>query len=127
MNKKPPRINSVSAMFKKAVADNAQGIEDDKKEYRDNLRELMQDFMNKVRNGEIQGIRTAKELVEVIKLDLLLAGEVTDRTEENSNTSDTIKIHRIQEILDPDDPKTSSMIESIMMTLNNQNDEEDEE
>jgi hypothetical protein len=75
-----------------------------------------------VANGKAEGIRNAKELVEVIKMDLLMLGEATDR---NDNTFDDKRMALVSQVIDPSDPNIQTLIANMMKTLNGANDDED--
>ncbi|MDP4225570.1 MAG: hypothetical protein Q8910_04225 [Bacteroidota bacterium] len=80
--------------------------------------------MSKVLNGEVEGIRHAKDLVELIKADLLLLGEATDRTENLSELEQT-KVARIQEEIDIEDPAVLALVDKLTQALNGVNDDAD--
>ena len=71
---RPPVVSTLSIAFKKAITPSEDLVET-KKAHRATLRELMDDYMAKVRDNKIDGIRNAKDLVEVMKMDLLLLSE----------------------------------------------------
>lgn len=120
--KKPSLVSSLSMSFRRAV------ISDDhdevKREHRATLKGLMDDYMDRVNMGEVDGIRNAKDLIEVMKMDLLLMGEATERTE--TNTLDDAKIVRVSQIIDENDPNVKSLMDDILKALNGANDEADD-
>ena len=122
-NKKPPLVSSLSMTFKRVSTSENQDNEEAKKEHRKNLKVLMDDFMDRVAKGEVEGIRNAKDLVEVIKMDLVLMGEASDRTE--TNTVDDDNVAKITKTIDPDDPRVASLMEDLLMKMNDSNDERD--
>lgn len=121
---KKPLVSSLSMSFKKATTI-TEDITEAKKEHRENLKGLVDTYLEKVALGEVDGIRNAKELVEVIKMDLLLMGEATDRTE-NLNDLDELKIHKVSQIIDENDPNIKALMDEVMMTMNNANDDADD-
>jgi hypothetical protein len=93
-----------------------------KQEHREKLGNLIEKYMDDVANGKAEGIRNAKELVEVIKMDLLMLGEATDR---NDNTFDDKRMALVSQVIDPSDPNIQTLIANMMKTLNGANDDED--
>lgn len=83
--KRPSLVSSLQANLRKSMKDDP--IEA-KKEHRSQLHELMSQYADDVKQGKASGIRNAKELIDVMKMDLLLLGEVTERTEVNETESD---------------------------------------
>jgi hypothetical protein len=118
---KSPMVASLSMTFKRAT-EVTEDVEEAKKEHRGNLKSLIDTYMMDVSTGKAEGIRTAKELVEVIKADLLLMGEATDRTDTGTSPVDEIRIQQLSKALDGNDPNVQSVIESIFNALNNAND-----
>lgn len=117
-----PLVTSLSMSFKKVVL--PEGVEEAKKEHRESLHSLITQYKEDVISGKAEGIRTAKELVEVIKMDLLLMGEVTDRTENSSNI-DEVRLSKMAQYVDGDDPAMQALMDQMLMGLNNANDEDD--
>lgn len=113
-------VSSLSMTFKRAVLN--ENVEEAKKEHRQTLKTLMDQYAEDVQNGKADGIRTAKELVEVMKMDLLLMGEATDRTE--NSTPDEVRVNKITQMLDGNE-NLDTVLEDLMMTLNQANDDED--
>jgi hypothetical protein len=95
-----------------------------KKEHRLNLKGLMDKYFEDVSKGKADGIRTAKELAEIVKLDLLLMGEATERTD-NTNPVDEAQVLRIQQSLDMDTPEAKSLMKTMYKALNIANDDLD--
>jgi hypothetical protein len=120
---KQPMISSLSMAFKRATK-LTEDREEAKKEHRANLKMLTEKYLDDVQNGKAEGIRNAKELVEVIKADLLLMGEATERTE-NANELDEIRVQKISQVLDVNDANIRSTMADILRTLNDANDEAD--
>lgn len=121
MNKKPPIVSSLSIAFKKAtglVEDAAEA----KKEHRTNLKTLVTKYFDDIKTGKAEGIRNAKEFVEVIKADLLLLGEATERRDA---TSEEQRMLKVQSIIDVNDPNLDTLIKSMMEALNSANDDDD--
>ncbi|MNI62452.1 hypothetical protein D3C73_1177760 [compost metagenome] len=117
--KKPGLVSSLSMQFKKAVTV-SDDMEQVKKEHRGRLANLVEDYMDKVAEGTVDGIRNAKDLVEVIKMDLLLGGEVTDRTE---NNIDEARVSKIAGAIDVNDPAMAQIMQDFFDRLNESNDE----
>jgi hypothetical protein len=122
--KKPPLISSLAMNFRHAVRV-SKDHDEVKQEHREHLKELIEDYKNKVSLGEAEGIRNAKDLIEVMKMDLLLMGEATERTE-NMNTLDEAKIVKVSQIIDEDDPNVQKLMDDILFALNGANDDADE-
>lgn len=119
---KKPLITSLSMSFRKATV--PETVEEAKKEHRQKLHSLVEQYAQDVLEGKAEGIRNAKELVEVMKMDMLLMGEATDRTENNSNI-DEVRISKMAQYVSDDDPALMAIMEQMLMGLNNANDEED--
>jgi hypothetical protein len=124
MSKKIGLISSFSAALKKAttVSDDLVEI---KKAHRQKLSDLVDDYVAKVSEGKAEGIRNAKDLVEVMKLDLLMAGDVTDRTETSTNV-DEARVTKITKAIDLEDPAMANIMEQFFLDLNHANDEEED-
>src|SRR6185312_5774754 len=118
-----PLVSSLSVTFRKAVL--PETVEEAKKEHRTKIQNLMEKYMDDIQSGKAEGIRNARDLVEVMKMDLLLMGEATDRTEENQ-TYDEIRINQVTKALDLDDPAMKELLDSVYEQFNKQNDEEQE-
>lgn len=114
-------ISSFSVAFKKAT-EITEDVAEAKKEHRQSLKELITKYKEDVTSGKAEGIRTAKELVEVIKLDLLLMGEATDRTDNISNPIDDAQITKITSMIDENNPEIQNLISSMFDSLNGVND-----
>lgn len=113
-------ISSFTVALKKATTI-TEDVEQAKKEHRQQLKDLMDKYTEDVAQGKAEGIRTAKELVEVIKLDLLLMGEATDRTE-NNNPIEDAQVVKITQMMDDNNPEIQALIESMYSSLNEVND-----
>ena len=122
--KRPAIVSSLSVAFKKATVV-TDDVAEAKKEHRQNLKMLTDKYLLDVKEGKAEGIRNAKELVEVIKADLLLMGEANDRTE-NNNAVDEVRIAKVQQALDENDPTVKNLMDEMLMLLNGANDEEDD-
>lgn len=96
-----------------------------KLEHREHLKELVEDYKAKVSTGEVEGIRNAKDLIEVMKMDLLLMGEATERTE-NLSTLDEAKIVKVSQVIDETDPNVQKLMDDILFALNGANDDADD-
>lgn len=120
--KRRPMVSSFSATLKKAMV--TEDVEQAKKEHRQSLRTLVDKYMEDVSEGRAEGIRNAKDLVEVIKADLLLMGEASERSETNQNV-DEVKMAKVSAVIDPDDPAIKELMDTMFAALNNANDEED--
>lgn len=84
IGKQKPLVSALGMSMKKLNEDPI----DAKKAHRVHLNSLIAQYAEDVQNGKASGIRNAKELTEIIKMDLLLLGEVTERTEVNETESD---------------------------------------
>lgn len=118
-----PIVSSLAMSFKKATT-LTENVEEAKKEHRSKLSGLMTKYLDDVETGKAVGIRNAKDLVEVMKMDLLLMGEATERTE-NSNDFDELRIQKISQAIDLTDPNIKSVLNTMLNTLNDINDEAD--
>ncbi|AYP68554.1 hypothetical protein EalM132_00040 [Exiguobacterium phage vB_EalM-132] len=114
------KVTAFGAMIKKAVVH--ESVEEAKKEHRGTLSELVAQYKDDVATGKAVGIRNAKDLIEVMKLDLLLMGEATERTD---TTGDTIHLNRIESTVDMENPEVMSVIDNILANINAMNDAED--
>lgn len=123
MMAKQPMISSLSMAFKKATKV-TEDREEAKKEHRQTLKNLMDKYMEDVQAGKAEGIRTAKEFVEVMKMDLLLMGEATERTE-NSNDFDEVRVQKISQAIDLKSDNMRHTLATMLKTLNDANDEAD--
>lgn len=121
--KRPSVVNSVSLAFKRALTP-TEDSKEAKLEHRTNLKGLVDDYMGKVAVGKATGIRNAKDLVEVMKMDLLLMGEATERTD-NVNTLDEVRVTKVSQAIDLEDPSVQAIIDTIMMAMNGANDAAD--
>lgn len=122
MHNKRPLVTSLAVSFKKAVI--TEDTTEAKKEHRRGLRTLIDQYFDDIDKGKAMGIRTAKELVEVIKADLLLMGEATERKEETTALEEA-RITRLTQTLDMNDPAVIDLISKMMGDLNTANDESD--
>lgn len=113
-------VSSLAVSFKRAtqVDDDAERV---KTEHRISLKSLIDDYMTKVSTNKADGIRTARELVEVIKLDLLLLGEATERTDDRTR-ADELRIQKVTKMLDENNEDVQAVIQSIFDSLNGAND-----
>lgn len=116
-----PMVSSLTMAFKRATKV-TEDAEEAKLEHRANLRVLVDDYMNKLAKGEVEGIRNAKELVEVIKADMLLMGEATDRTETNTNL-DEVRLKEVSSIIDDNDPAIQGLVDELFNRMNLINDD----
>jgi len=118
-----PMVSSLAMSFKKATT-LTEDVAEAKKEHRAKLSSLIGKYLEDVETGKAVGIRNAKDLVEVMKMDLLLMGEATERTE-NSNDFDEIRVQKISQAIDITDPAIKGMLQGVFETLNTANDEAD--
>ena len=114
-----PLVSSFAVSFKKATI--TEDTKEAKKEHRKSLKILTDKYFEDIASGKVEGIRNAKELVEVIKADLLLMGEATERKEE-LNALEEARITRITQTIDMDDPAIQSLVEKLMADFNDVND-----
>lgn len=118
-----PKVTSLSMLLKKA-GEAQNDIDEIKKTHRANLKTLVDDYMSSVMTGDVEGIRNAKDLVEVIKMDLLLIGEATERPE-NIDAATQARMRKVSGAIDMEDPAVKSLLETVMDALNDANDEDD--
>lgn len=114
-----PFVSTLAVTFKKAQA--TEDVEEAKKEHRANLKVLMDKYIADVASGKAEGIRSSREFVDVIKTDLLLMGEATDRTE-NANTVDEVRVQQINAILDDNDTDIQKILDDLYAGMNVAND-----
>lgn len=120
---KKPLVSTLSMSFRRAVKP-PESAEEAKKVHRESLHSLVTSYMDDVQTGKAEGIRNAKELVEVMKMDMLLLGEATDRTEQNTSF-DEIRINNLSQYIDEDNEDIQKLMNDMLMGLNNANDSED--
>lgn len=118
---RPPLVSSLSVSFKRATT-LTDDVAEAKREHRSNLKVLIDKYMEDVSNGKVEGIRNAKEMVEVIKADLLLLGEATERKDETAHEQ---RITKLTQTIDPTDPAIKKLMDDMLLTLNGFNDEDD--
>lgn len=117
-----PLVSNLSLSFRKSRL--SEDNEEVKREHRTTLHHLIQKYQDDVESGKAEGIRNAKDLIEVMKMDLLLMGEADSRTE-NMESYDEVKMTRLTAMLDEDDPQIQQMMEEMLNNLNDINDDED--
>jgi len=110
--------------FKRATTV-AEDIKEAKLEHRSHIKDLIEQYKTDVTSGKADGIRTAKELVEVIKLDLLLMGEATERTD-TANPVDEAQVVRMSQMIDEDSPEVQAIMKTMFEALNGANDDLDD-
>lgn len=120
---KKPLVSSLSLSFRKAVKP-PESAEEAKIEHRQSLHTLVNKYMDDVQVGKAEGIRNAKDLVEIMKMDLLLLGEATDRTD-NVNGFDESRVQKIGQVLDLNSDTIRDTMASMFEALNSMNDEAD--
>lgn len=118
-NRRRPFVSTLAVTFKKSKV--SDDVEEVKMEHRNNLKTLMDSYMADVASGKAEGIKSAKEFIEVMKADLLLLGESTDRIE-TANTVDEIRVQQIGNLIDENSPEVASLIDEIYQGLNLAND-----
>mgnify|MGYP001153065576 CR=1 FL=1 len=119
---KKSMVSSLSASFKKVAL--TEDREEAKLQHRNNLHTLVQKYMEDVESGKATGIKNAKELVDVMKMDLLLMGEVTERSETNT-VEEEVRINKLTQFIDANDENISKILSGMMDTLNEANDKLD--
>jgi hypothetical protein len=124
-NKKPtPLVTNLTMTFRKATTTVSDDVAEVKKGHRENIKLLIDNYMSDVHNGNATGISSVKELVDVIKLDLLMVGEATERPE--TTVLDEIRVSKIAQVLDENDPAVQAIMGSLLKSLNEANDEADQ-
>ncbi len=118
-NARRPFVSTLAVTFKKAQA--TEDVDKAKKEHRDNLKILMDKYIADVASGKAEGIRSSREFIDVIKTDLLLMGEATDRTE-NANSVDEIRVQQINSILDDNNTDIQKILDDLYTGMNIAND-----
>jgi hypothetical protein len=106
--------------FRKASI--SEDVTEAKKGHREKLHTLTEKYMQDVMDGKAEGIRNAKELVDVLKLDLLIMGEATERTD---NNVDEVRVNKLQQYISPDDPAIQHIMDQMLNGLNAMNDGQD--
>ena len=114
-----PFTSTLAVTFKKAQV--TEDTEQAKFEHRANLMILMDKYMDDVASGKAEGIKSAREFIEVVKADLLLMGEATDRTE-TANSVDEMRVQQISTMLDEDSPEVASLMAELYENMNIAND-----
>ncbi|UNY48995.1 hypothetical protein sp82g_58 [Bacillus phage SP82G] len=112
-------VSSLSASFKKAAM--PADVEEAKLRNRETLEILKDKYLEDVAKGKADGIRNSKELVEVMKMEMLLLGEATERTENNS-PEEEVRINKITQYLDVNNENVSDILAGLMDELNEAND-----
>ncbi|QMV48355.1 hypothetical protein [Bacillus phage SPO1L4] len=116
---KKTMVSSLSASFKKAAM--PADVEEAKLRNRETLEILKDKYLEDVAKGKADGIRNSKELVEVMKMEMLLLGEATERTESNS-PEEEVRINKITQYLDVNNENVSDILAGLMDELNEAND-----
>ncbi|QMV48582.1 hypothetical protein phi18_053 [Bacillus phage phi18] len=116
---KKTMVSSLSASFKKAAM--PADVEEAKLRNRETLEILKDKYLEDVAKGKADGIRNSKELVEVMKMEMLLLGEATERTENNS-PEEEVRINKITQYLDVNNENVSDILAGLMDELNEAND-----
>ena len=110
-------VGCLASAFRKVVT-MSDDIEEAKQLHRANLKILTDKYMADVQSGKADGIRNAKELVEVIKADMLLMGEATERVEDNA---DVARVKEISAQINMDDPAVLKIISDLFDGMNSIN------
>lgn len=126
-------ISSFSLMIKQKKREltnpsSPTDIADIKAHHRQGIANLMNKYYEDVDSGKAEGIKSVKELVEVMKLDMLLLGEATERTASTTDI-DEVKLSKFsQTMLEDveDNPDMQSMVNAIFSQLNGYNDSQDD-
>lgn len=124
MTKRPGMLSSFTVALKKATTI-TEDVAEAKREHRSNLKILTDQYMQRVQEGKAEGIRNAKDLVEIIKADLLLMGEANERTDNGSNV-DEVRVTKIMNNLDLEDESIQSIRDQMYALLNKSNDDEED-
>lgn len=113
-----PLVTSCSMIFKKTY-ELSEDSKEIRKGHRSKINMLIDKYMEDVKAGTAKGITNARELVEVIKADLLLSeGLDTDEVD----TPDEMRVHRLENALDINDPSMQKVIQTMMGEYNSAND-----
>lgn len=118
-SRRRPFTSTLAVTFKRAKV--TEDTEQAKLEHRGNLRILMDKYMEDVASGKAEGIKSAREFIDVVKADLLLMGEATDRTE-TANSVDEMRVQQINTMLDEDSPEVAALINELYESMNIAND-----
>jgi hypothetical protein len=112
-------VSSLSARFSRATKP-TENVEEAKAEHRSGIKSLMDSYYQDVASGKAEGIQNAKQLVDLIKLDLLLLGEATERSE---STLDEVKMAKLEQVVDVGDPLVKQLMDNALMAINGVNDD----
>lgn len=118
-----PRLSLVtnfSKNIRKNLIVTEEEVAEAKQTHRSNIEMLISDYLSNVSLGEAQGIRHAKDLVEMIKLDMLLLGEPTERTD--TNPLSEARIAKVSEVIDLDDEHVQDIVNKMLEAMNEAND-----
>lgn len=112
-------VSSFAMKFSKA-ANLTTDVEEAKHEHRTNIKSLMDKYLEDVNKGKAEGIQNAKQLADLIKLDMLLLGEATERTE---STLDEVKMTKLSQVVSANDPDVKKLMDNALRAINGVNDE----
>jgi len=112
-------VSSFAMKFGKATGLTTD-VEEAKTEHRTNIKGLIDSYLENVKAGKAEGIQNAKQLSDLIKLDLLLLGEATERSE---NTLDEVKMTKLSQVVNASDPEVKKLMDNALMAINGVNDE----
>lgn len=116
-------VSNLSSSLRKSI----QVSEDNeavKNEHRETLHGLINTYTDHVAQGKVEGIRNAKDLIDVMKMDLLLMGEASERTEQMDQAEET-RMTRLTSMIDEDDPMVKDIMDDLLQGLNDMNDMSD--
>lgn len=120
---KKPLISNLSVSFRKSVKVN-EDVEEAKLEHRESLRTLTDQYFQDVKDGKVPGIRHARDLIEIMKLDLVLMGEA-DNISANADEYTETRMTQLNNAIDENDPNIQDIMDELMQNLNDMNDGED--
>lgn len=128
MDTKFPQISSLTTVFMRK-ASVTQDVKETRAKHIEELQIIMSKYFEDVKAGKAEGIRSAKELIEVMKADLLLRGDPlmmnTTSNEDNNvgnSTAEEMKIAQISQILSVDDPNVKVLMQRMFKAVNTAND-----
>ena len=112
-------VSSFAMKFGKATGLTTD-VQEAKNEHRTNIKSLMDKYLEDVNSGKAEGIQNAKQLADLIKLDMLLLGEATERTE---STLDEVKMTKLSQVVSANDPDVKKLMDNALRAINGVNDE----
>lgn len=131
-NSKIPQITSLATVFiKRTGATVEKDVLQERTKHRAQLQSIMNKYFQDVQDGKAEGIRNAKELVEVMKADLLMMGDPLMQSgganqDDDSNKGNTAveetRVAQIAQVMSVDDPNVQALMQKMFKSVNDSND-----